>query len=52
MSRLSNVSDSAVEQFYLKEDLLHTKIAVIAAVCFCLIFIRNDYVFFGTGPMF
>ncbi|MEN6567115.1 MAG: GGDEF domain-containing protein, partial [Veillonellales bacterium] len=47
-----NAPDSAVEQFYLKEDLLHTKIAIIVAICFCLIFIRNDYVFLGIGPLF
>jgi len=52
MSMFSNASDSAVEQFYLKEDLLHTKIAIVVASCFCLIFIRNDYVFFGIGSLF
>ncbi|MEN6411782.1 MAG: GGDEF domain-containing protein [Veillonellales bacterium] len=52
MSIFPNAPDSAVEQFYLKEDLLHTKIAIIVAICFCLIFIRNDYVFFGIGPLF
>lgn len=52
MSMFSNVHDSAVEQFYLKEDLFHTKIAIIVAICFCLMFIRNDYVFFGIGPQF
>ncbi|SDF17835.1 hypothetical protein [Sporomusa acidovorans] len=52
MSIFSNASDSAVEQFYLKEDLLHTKIAIMAAICFCLLFIRNDYIFFGISPRF
>jgi diguanylate cyclase (GGDEF)-like protein len=52
MSMFSNASDGAVEQFYLKEDLLNTKIGIIVAICFCLIFIRNDYVFFGIGPLF
>jgi len=42
----------AVEQFYFKEDLLHTKIAIIVAICFCLIFIRNDYIFFGISSQF
>ncbi len=51
MAMFSNTSDSAVEQFYLEEDLLHTKIAIVVAICFCLIFIRNDYVFFGIGPL-
>jgi len=52
MSIFSNVTDSTVEQFYLKEDILHTKTAIIVAICFCLIFIRNDYVFFGINFLF
>ena len=52
MSIFSNATDSAVEQFYLQEDLSHTKIAILVAICFCLIFIRNDYMFFGLGPRF
>ena len=53
MSMFSNTpDDSAVEQFYLKEDLSHTKIAIIVTICFCLIFIRNDYVFFGISFLF
>jgi diguanylate cyclase (GGDEF)-like protein len=52
MSIFSTATDSKVEQFYLKEDILHTKTAIIAASFFCLIFIRNDYVFLGTSTLF
>lgn len=52
MSMLPNATDGAVEQFYLKEDLLVTKIGILVATCVCIVFIVNDYLFFGIGPMF
>jgi diguanylate cyclase (GGDEF)-like protein len=52
MFLISNTPDNAVEQFYLKEDLLHTRIGIITAICFCLAFIRNDYIFFGISSQF
>lgn len=52
MSRFIRYTDSAVEQFYLKENLANTKIGVVAAICFCLLFVINDYIFLGTSLLF
>lgn len=52
MSRFIRYTDSAVEQFYLKEDVANTKTGIVVAICFCLLFVINDYVFLGTGLLF
>lgn len=52
MSRFIRYTDSAVGQFYLKEDVANTKTGIVVAICFCLLFVINDYVFLGTGLLF